>query len=56
MQKYDFFFYLWIQKIFVLEQCSITEPCGNGEGECEDNSSCKDKLICGSDHTCEGIP
>ena len=33
--------------LLICLECSATNPCGNGEGLCKDDSTCKSSLLCG---------
>ena len=33
--------------------CSVSAPCGEGQGDCNYNAQCKGSLICGTDN-CDG--
>ena len=38
------------------ECCSAQNPCGSGEGDCDENIECVGNLICGSDNCGSSFP
>ena len=38
------------------ECCSVENPCGEGEGDCDSNGECKGNLVCGSNNCGSKFP
>ena len=36
--------------------CSVDDPCGSGEGDCDDDNDCIGDLVCGKNNCGEGFP
>ena len=36
--------------------CRVDDPCGEGEGDCDENRECVGDLVCGKDNCGEEFP